>query len=575
MEKPETTKNKSALLSIIPAIILLFLVLFYAINNYLWLKSGNGIAINGEEIYRIKILLKEYLPLETIGEWVHAVRYGVVSPIYYMVALLPKKLIGVSYDTIYMINIFWYLLIIISVYRLGQYLFDRQTGLLGAVILSLYPAIYGFSRMFQESFAIVFIPVLVVLFLFKSDELRNTKYTIILGLIFGTGMLLKKTSLVYCAAPVMYIVLRSLIVSRGNKKILKNFGLFIVTVLLVSGYRYSNIEYLSKLVVTPLEEPSGRWFEYENLRIAILGIIDYQLTLPFLVLLLFGLVKFLKNENNLKRTIFMLWIIVPVAFWVFIPHRKMIRVFLPYLPALALISAYGIGRIRKKTAKVITVMLMVIIGVVQYYEFSFGIGLDLYWIDVKILGREVAYFHDYYDEYDNNIPCFKPHKDYVYDELFSYINANRSLKGPTVLLIPPSTAFFTDVWINYFIFNKPDFRVVILKNDNNFTAELLETMYRADYLLFADVDIEHGFIEYLDKQINAAKMCFEQHIQVLRQPLFELEFFIKHDYEAYKERILREAKKYKLERTFIGMQNKKYLLFKKSNSESIVNKSEE
>ena len=55
------------------------------------------------------------------------------------------------------------------------------------------------------------------------------------------------------------------------------------------------------------------------------------------------------------------------------PHRKMARFLVPVMPSMAIIIAYGIHNMKNLTLKKIFVSGMILFGLFQFFDLSFGI----------------------------------------------------------------------------------------------------------------------------------------------------------------------------------------------------------
>lgn len=103
-----------------------------------------------------------------------------------------------------------------------------------------------------------------------------------------------------------------------------------------------------------------------------------QIGLPFLLTFLICLPFFLcSKENNI---FLILWIILPYCFSTFCLFfdyliRWQSRFAIPYLPAIAIISAAVIFDIKSKFFRIATVCLILILGLIQFFNISFGLPI--------------------------------------------------------------------------------------------------------------------------------------------------------------------------------------------------------
>jgi len=534
---------------IFPFSVIITLILFHGINNYIWLKNSLSVPLVGDEAFHIRKLFEQYYPLENLMEWVRILKDGTYSPLYYLTSVSFNRLLGEGLFATRMANIFWFIIILVSTYKLGKYLFSRETGLLSAIILSFYPVVYGSSRLFREEFGLMGMVPLAMLFLFKTQGFKNLKYSLLFGVIFGIGMMVKIPFILFMISPVIYILVKSLISDKEKKGKLRNFFITFVIVVLIIFPRFLDPFQAREYVLTPFGEALGQggWYEFFNLKVFTLGMINYQLTLPFFLLFFIALFLFIKKERKDIKIVFLLWIFVPLVFLTFIPHRKLIRHIIPYLPAIALISSFGITSIKKGTVKRVMIFLIIFIGLVQYYEFSFGMGVPLDKLKLNIFKKNIPYFYSTLSN-DNNVSCCKPFKGRIYREVVSYIDKNSNKAMKTHLLIMPSDIFDIETWRMFFYFGKFPFKAVVLKPDYNFIPELVKAIKETQFVFFGRKDLNMGFSGYLDYQVEMVKACYLSHYE--KERFIKFEHFLQSYYMQYKEECLREMDDFEISESF-------------------------
>jgi len=543
--KPDV-KNRKHFSNAFPYIIFITLIFFYLINNYIWFKNSVPVPIIDPEAAHLSQLVEWYFPIENLKGLIEVIEGGPYSPLYYLTAVLSNRLLGTSLLSTRMANIFWLIIILISVYKLGEYLFNKEAGLLAAIILSFYPAVYGSSRLFREEFGLMGMVPLSMLFLFKSEGFKNLIYSLLFGIIFGVGLMVKAPFIIFITGPMIYILIKSITSGKERKSKLRNFFLTFIIIILIIFPRFSNQFRVREYLLVPFSEQGGVWYKFDNLRVFTLGVANYQITPPLFLLFLFGFYLFLKRVRKGIKIPFLLWIFVPLIFLTLMPHRKLIRHIIPCLPVIALISGFGVTSIKKKIVKRIIIFLIIFIGLVQYYELSFGMGIGLDKLKITIFGRKIPYFYNSY--WDHNCSCHKPFRDDIYKEVVSYVNKHSNKAMKTTLLIPPSNKFDVDIWRMFFWFGDFPFKAVVLKSDHNFIPELVKTIKEADFVLFTEEEANLGFSRYFNQQAERVRYIFVSNF--LKEELKRFEHFLQNDYMRYKKQYLKEINAFEIAKRF-------------------------
>ncbi|MCX5696758.1 MAG: glycosyltransferase family 39 protein [Candidatus Omnitrophica bacterium] len=101
-------------------------------------------------------------------------------------------------------NIFYLLIMIISVYLIGTLISGPQAGVLSAALVSFYPGLFQNSRKFGLDFPLAAVVCLSIYLLLASNQFRERRYSLLFGIVTGIGALIKGQILVYVSAPVLY-----------------------------------------------------------------------------------------------------------------------------------------------------------------------------------------------------------------------------------------------------------------------------------------------------------------------------------------------------------------------------------
>lgn len=139
-------------------------------------------------------------------------------PPFFMLFPIPFLwLFGETLNVAIMSNIVYFSILIFSVYGIGRHVHSKKAGLLAAFIVSMFPSIYGFSRMFWMDFPLTSVVALSIFLLLKTELFTSRKYSILLGVVTGVGMLVKWTFVAYLLPPLIALLLNH----WSNKKKLR------------------------------------------------------------------------------------------------------------------------------------------------------------------------------------------------------------------------------------------------------------------------------------------------------------------------------------------------------------------
>ncbi|MHB9154081.1 MAG: ArnT family glycosyltransferase [Endomicrobiales bacterium] len=296
-------------------------------------------------------------------------------PFYYICATTACHLAGKNWTWMVLLtNSFYLLPLILFSYLLGKELKDDLTGLCMALLVLLYPLTYFGFITFCSDFALMGIQVMCLYLLIKSRFFEKTGWSVLFGIGAGIGMMVKDPFGAFIIGPVsvgaanvVYRLVKKKFTPAGN------FLLFTIVFLLVISPYYGDPSIVKFVLNRPLSEPDPNpWYSFWKLRLYTVGLIDSQLSLPFFLAVLPGILPFLRLKNRKIRWSVLSWIIVPNLILIFMPHWSSVRYLLPVQPAFALITALWLGKMVRNTEGKAFFCLLVAIGLFQHYYFQFG-----------------------------------------------------------------------------------------------------------------------------------------------------------------------------------------------------------
>lgn len=323
-------------------LLLLFILLFHIVINYQILKSSQVLRAYDEPLY----IGDGFFYYETIFSnpgistaqridrlFIKADRQ---RSFLYLVEAISWKILDIikirDEDSMVVVtNSIFLLILLISVYAIGSILYDRNIGLLSALLTSMFPLVIGHSRVAMTDYPLLCMVSLSMYLLLKTNAFSSVVYSIFSGIVFGVSQFTKETSIVFILPPLIYYFIKAYS-SGEKKKVLFNFIITMLFFLIVAGgvfirttnpYTFKNYWMQIHHTYNP-----DLLYYFKSFLIKATGPFIFVLSLP---LLLSYLINFKKRNKFL-----FLWFFIPIILFS-ISTNKMHRFLLPVLPAFALI----------------------------------------------------------------------------------------------------------------------------------------------------------------------------------------------------------------------------------------------
>lgn len=425
MQKILNNKNE------ISKLCLLILITIYISINIWWLNVDNRIPFAAPPWYfnnsfRYWNLFQQFSlsRFQRIAVTIfHPPLVGmIISPFY--------SFFGKNIDvTVIFMNIIFLPILLVSIYKLTLLLSKKPfIALLSSFIIITYPTIITLSRYYMFELPLAALVSLAIYYLFLVNDFTNRKYSILLGIILGLGMLIKLSFIIFVFLPLIYIMFKI-----PNHKYLKNVFITLSIFLFITGLWYLPLcpQYIKKLfhaaTYTGLMESDPKWSSLEGITYYVLLLINSQLSFFYVLLFIIALALFIHSPLP-KKTIFYLWLIIPYIIFTFV-WSKEDRYIVPYLPAFAIITAVGLGTIKRNIIRRIPFSFLIIYGVLQFTTCTWAIPWFPEKISLKNLDK-IYFFHQapytqrnfYSPRPENKIDNYK-RENYIYD-IFTKINSD-------------------------------------------------------------------------------------------------------------------------------------------------------
>lgn len=378
------------------AIILIFLL--SALSDYIWLKLENVPPGWDESLHLTKSL--EYFNILTnpgagmISNLIQVDNY--YPPFYHFSTVLSYFLFGTSMDAAISINIFYFGILLVSVYGIGKYLYNQETGLIAVFLISLYPTMVGMRRFYLIEIALVATVTLSIYLLLLSDNFKNRKYSIGFGIALAISILTKWTAVFFIIGPLVFVLYESIIKKPAEIKNLRkkerkkrasnkrpnpwiNIILMGASALFLSLIWYApHISEVYRTIVWGNEywgttEGDPEVFTLKSIFFYVIALINSQISFVFFIVFLAGLIMALK-ANHRSNYLLLSWIILPYIVMTLL-RNKNDRYTIASIAAVAVISAYWIASLERKKTKAIVLSIIVLLGGIQLFTLSMGIDI--------------------------------------------------------------------------------------------------------------------------------------------------------------------------------------------------------
>ena len=287
---------------------------------------------------------------ERLGNLLYA-RCETYPPLVYVATIPLYAVWGTGMDVAAAVNVIFTAILILSVYGIGRRLYSDAVGLTAAVLVSCYPIIVGLSRLYVLEVPEAAMVALAVYAALRTERFGKAGRSVLLGLCFGLGMLVKWHFFVFSAAPIILLLTASpgrMLLSPPRKTRVMNVLLAILAALAVAGPWYAhNYGKAMGFVLTNISpgyaEAPPPVFSLNSVLFFPYALADTMILVPMLVLFLVGLAVACARKR--ASLLLLLWMAVPFLVMVFV-KPKLPRYYTPVLPAIALLTAAGISAIR-------------------------------------------------------------------------------------------------------------------------------------------------------------------------------------------------------------------------------------
>ena len=515
-----------------PSFIIFSLILFHGINNYIWLQK-NLIPPFWDESKHLIVTLKYLDSIRASFNILEALwRIDSIYPPFFNVISLPIGLVwGSSLKELAMTNIIFLFILLFSVYKIGELFFDKNTGLLASFMVSMFPMVFGVSRMFLLDFSVTAMVALSIYLLIKTEYFSNRKDSIFFGISIGLGMLTKETFFIFLLGPLLYILYKVITLKPNieRHRMIVNFMISFAigsalalpfylrnifnyffkhsqigmlheckTILWPYFVHYNNIVFyiiplliiavmLTKISKLKLNRThfkvigllfililGGLYWHSKELLFKLawfIYILKDQIGLPFLTLFFICLPFFLFSLN--KKPFLFLWLLLPYFLFTFCFFPSDIRFWsprftLPYLPVIALISAKCLLDIKHEISRILITCLLIVLAFLQFFSISYGFRIKNKYADNKIISAFTS------QDINSLWLIHRPiADDWKIPEILKWIEKDNEGKNATINLLAVTNEINRKTFSYYILANQLHLNIVEWMDPRIFDSEYI------------------------------------------------------------------------------------------------------
>jgi len=264
---------------------------------------------------------------------------------------------------------------IIGIFLLAKELFNKKVGVISSILLISAPFILHWTPKIMNDIPALTLSLFLFYFLFKWKNTGKNLFLIFGGIFCGLSFLMRFTSLMFI--PLSFIVL--ILISSSLKKKIKSVSYFLLSTILVCLPYILWVELTQGSFISLILK--AQKIAAESIPMVINPV--FYLEAAFMIVALpciLGLLIYISNliinkDKILKSEIFLiLWFLSFLIYFSLTPHKE-VRYFLPAIPPLFILSAYGYSKLKKQYFKIITIFA-ILLFVISYLHFGYFSGAD-------------------------------------------------------------------------------------------------------------------------------------------------------------------------------------------------------
>ncbi|MBC8146808.1 MAG: glycosyltransferase family 39 protein [Bacteroidetes bacterium] len=366
--------------------LLLIIIIYFMFSNIIYLTKDQT-PTAWDDSWNL-LASNYYFKISTGQETRSPEEFGKVFPIFthatnsyppfFKLSSLPLYfLFGFSPDIAVFTNLFFYLILIFSVYFLTKKIMNTSAALLACFIVSTYPIMIEMSRVYLLDFAFASLMIAGLVLFVQTNNFLSRRNTIIFSIILGLGTLTKIHYPIIIFPSIIFLFMFNLTKNKFsfNKKQTLNLVLMIVIYFaIISTWiinKFSMILYYLTTFTSKAwasHEGDSSWKTIDGafyyLRAMINGasffyFILFCVAIIAIIWILYLNKKYLDEKNVIIYYLLFFIVSVIIIFTIIANNDK--RYILPIFPVIAIISSIGLWKIRFKPKVIRTILILIIV----------------------------------------------------------------------------------------------------------------------------------------------------------------------------------------------------------------------
>lgn len=297
-------------------------------------------------------------------------------PLIEYLLMLNVLLFGGDIDMMMHTNLLFLLILIWSLYKIGERIAGQSIGLLSVIICLSFPVVFGMSRIMWREYPLMCAIILSYYLLFKTEYFRNTKYSLLWSFSLGCGLLIRWTLPIYIVIPVLTYIIKAFVVRGDKLRLIRTLTCCLFIILFLISWWY--VPNTKRIIIDNMNCVAKGDMEFSSKLIHLIKCLCnksmyFPMFLFFVIATPLALLRF-----RFEKLIIIFGIISPLlAYFIFATNVGGFvsnRYFLPILPMAALIIANAISLVNKKALYIFTYLAVVLVCFVQFGLINAGLG---------------------------------------------------------------------------------------------------------------------------------------------------------------------------------------------------------
>jgi len=506
-----------------PLYILIAIILFHLVCNYLWLHNEWLTMEDDMDVHlekHLRCMLDPRTALEKDVSYpplVYVVSSSLSNFLYSRDILVPR-----------LTHTFYSALLIIFTYLASAAIFGQNYGLFSAWLVSLYPAVAGNSRIYSFDLPLAAAVAAAIYFLMRTRYFTARRESVVFGIALGIGSLVKGQIIFFLAGPLLYAGLRGFIDARCQAKRFLSTAINFCLALAAAGITailwwgpilFNTLGKMNQQVFISYNDIiNSRFPDYIGGLMALRPFsLDWILCYSYFILdnvspvlfgvFILGLLVFLWRKF-LHKGIVLCWLFVSYAVFTAIVVKKD-RFILPLLPALAVISAAFFYSLKWKMLRKMLLVLVCSFALFQFLFLSFSPNSSRFTINpgknslfYLLTPMEHPRIYGYSGGHGKGSffesKCIQPHKsglEGAAERLLERIKAEHK-DGPSSVAIFSDSGHGEDYGLRY-----------IWKT--RFPRMKIYSLYKEGHFVLGERDENHNFLSKPDSDYIVLLLCRE------------------------------------------------------------------